>query len=163
MLHGNILDVYPDYEKNVMVTWLLQNGKATRIEEPYESSFYVHTPSQDISEVAKALELLPQVKRLQLTPAKLTLGSPKHTMVLEVVPKTLNSRHMLANLIDSWGGFHRHQLFNVDIRLPTRYLQERGVFCHAQVTWDGKRFILDDDQWALDYEIPSLKDRKSVV
>jgi DNA polymerase elongation subunit (family B) len=157
MLRGNILDAYPDYEKNTMVTWLLQNGNATRIVEPYEPCFYVYTPSQDISKVANALELLPQVKRLQLIPAKLTLGSPKHTIVLEVVPKTLNSLHMLANLIDSWGGFHRYQLFNVDIRLPTRYLLERGVFCHAQVTWDGRQFILDDDQWALDYEVPSLR------
>jgi len=157
MLRGIILDVYPDYEKNTMVTWLLQDEKTIKIQEPYVPSFYVHTPSQDISEVAKALELLPQVKRLQLTPAKLTLGSSRHTMVLEVVPKTLNSLYTLANLIDSWGGFHRYQLFNVDIRLPTRYLQERGVFCHAQVAWDEKRFILDDDQWALDYEVPSLK------
>jgi DNA polymerase elongation subunit (family B) len=157
MLSGNILDVYPDYEKNVMVTWLLQNGKATRVEEPYEPCFYVHTPSKDISEVAKALEVMPQVKRLQLTPAKLILGSSKHTMVLEVVPKTLNSLHALASLVDSWGGFHKYQLFNVDVRLPTRYLQERGVFCHAQVTWDEKRFILEDEQWALDYEVPSLK------
>jgi DNA polymerase elongation subunit (family B) len=157
MLSGTILDVYPDYEKNVMVTWLLQNGKATRIQEPYEPCFYVHTPSQDISQVAKALEPLPQVKRLQLTPAKLTLGSPKHTMVLEVVPKTLNALHTLASLVDGWGGFHKYQLFNVDVRLPTRYLLERGVFCHAQVTWDGKRFILNDEQWALDYEVPSLK------
>jgi DNA polymerase elongation subunit (family B) len=157
MLRGIILDVYPDYEKNTMVTWLLQNGKATRVEEPYRACFYVHTPSQDISEIIKTLELLHQVKKLQLTPAKLTLGSPKHTMVLEVVPKTLNSLHTLANLIDSWGGFHRYQLFNVDIRLPTRYLEERGIFCHAQVTWDGRRFILNDDQWALDYEVPSLR------
>lgn len=58
MLSGNILDVYPDYEKNVMVTWLLQNGKVTRVEEPYEPCFYVHTPSKDISEVAKALEIV---------------------------------------------------------------------------------------------------------
>jgi DNA polymerase elongation subunit (family B) len=157
MLRGIILDVYPDYEKNTMVIWLLQGEKTIKIQEPYEPSFYVHTPSQDISEVAKALELLPQVKQLQLTPAKLTLGSPKHTMVLEVIPKTLNSFHTLVNLIDSWGGFHRYQLFNVDIRFPSRYLQERDVFCHAQVTWDGKRFILDDDQWALDYKVPSLK------
>jgi DNA polymerase elongation subunit (family B) len=156
MLNGNILDVYPDYEKNTMVTWLLQNGKATRIEDSYEPPFFVHTPSKDISEIANALELLPQVSRLQITAAKLTLGSSKHTMVVEVVPKTLNSLHTLASLVDSWGGFHRYQLFNVDIRLPTRYLQERGVFCHAQVTWDGKRFSLADAQWALDYEIPPL-------
>jgi DNA polymerase elongation subunit (family B) len=156
MLNGTILDVYPDYEKNVMVTWLLQDGKATRVEEPYDPCFYVYTPSSDLSQVAKALEQIPQVKRLQLTPAKLTLGSSQHTMVLEVVPKNLTALHPLADLIDSWGGFHRHQLFNVDLRLPTRYLQERDVFCHAQVTWDGKRFTCKDDQWAIDYEIPSF-------
>jgi DNA polymerase elongation subunit (family B) len=157
MSSGTILDVYPDYEKNTMVTWLLQNGTATRIEEAYEPSFSVHTPSKDISEITAALEAQPQVKRLQLSPAKLMLGSPRYTMVVEVVPKTLTSLHSLASLIDSWGDFHRYQLFNVDIRLPTRYLLERGVFCHAQVTWDGRRFRLRDAQWALDYELPALK------
>lgn len=157
MRSGTILDVYPDLEKNTMVTWLLlQKGTATRVEEPYEPCFYVHTPSHDLSEVTKALEQLPQVKRLQVTSAKLTLGSSKYTMVLEVVPKTLDSLHTLANLVDSWGGFQKYQLFNVDLRLPSRYLQERGVFCHAQVTWDGKRFILTDRQWTLDYEAPPL-------
>jgi DNA polymerase elongation subunit (family B) len=156
MLSGNILDVYPDYENNVMVTWLLQNGNAIRIEEPYEPSFYVHTPSQDISELAAALELLPQVKRLQLTPAKLVLGSPKHSMVVEVIPKTLNGLHSLATLVDSWGGFHNYHLFNVDIRFPTRYLQEHDVFCHGWVTWDGNRFTCEDEQWALDYDIPAV-------
>jgi DNA polymerase elongation subunit (family B) len=157
MLSGNILDVYPDYENNVMVTWLLQNGKATRIEDAYEPSFYVHTPSKDISEIANTLEVLSQVKRLQLTPAKLVLGSPKHTMVLEVVPKTLNSLHSLATLVDSWGGFQKYHLFDVDVRFPTRYLQEHGVFCHGWVTWDGKQFNLEDEQWALDYEIPAVQ------
>jgi len=154
MLSGTILDVYPDDEHNVMVTWLLQNGKAIRVEEPYDPCFYVHAPASDISQATKALEHNPQVKHLQLTPAKLTLGSPQHTMVLEVMPNSLSALRPLADLIDTWGGFHRYQLFNVDLRLPTRYLQERGVFCHAQVTWDGKHFTCMDDQWALDYEVP---------
>ncbi len=157
MLNGTILDVYPDPETSTMVTWLLDEGKATRVEEPYEPCFYVHSPAQDISRLAKTLEPLPQVKRLQLTAAKLTLGSSKHTIVLEVTPKTLHDLHALANLVDSWGGFQKYQLFNVDLRLPSRYLQERGVFCHAQVAWDGKRFILDDTPWALDYTVPSFK------
>jgi DNA polymerase elongation subunit (family B) len=157
MLSGNILDVYPDYENNTMVTWLLQNGKATRVETPYEPSFSVHTPSADISATANALEALPQVKRLQLTPAKLTLGSSRHTMVLEVTPKTLASLHSLATLVDSWGGFQRYHLFNVDVRFPTRYLHDQGVFCHGWVTWDGKRFGRKDEQWALDYDIPAVR------
>jgi DNA polymerase elongation subunit (family B) len=140
-----------------MVTWLLQHGTATRVEASYDPCFYVHAPSQDLSQITKTLEQLPQVKRLQLTPAKLTLGSPQHTMVLEVVPNHLNALHPLADLIDSWGGFHRYHLFNVDLRLPTRYLQEQDVFCHAQVSWDGNHFISRDTQWALDYEAPAFK------
>ncbi len=157
MLSGNILDVYPRYESNTMVTWLLQDGKAVRVEAPYEPSFYVHTPSKDVSKVANALEVLPQVKRLQLTPAKLMLGSPNHTMVLEVVPKSLTNLHSLATLIDSWGGFQKYHLFNVDVRFPTRFLQDHGVFCHGWVTWDGKRFSCRDEQWALDYDIPAVR------
>ncbi len=156
MLSGTILDVYPDYENNVMVTWLLQNGTATRVEEPYDPCFYIQAPSSDLSQMTKALEQLPSVKRLQLTPAKLSLGSPQLTMVLEVVPQNLNALHSLADLVDSWGSFYRYQLFNVDLRIPTRYLHERGVFCHAQVTWDGKHFTCNDDQWALDYDVPSF-------
>ncbi|MBN1281220.1 MAG: hypothetical protein JXA00_06190 [Candidatus Thermoplasmatota archaeon] len=157
MLSGRILDVYPDYTNNVMVTWLLRNGKATRVAAPYEPSFCVHAPSTDISALAAALEGLPQVKQLQFTPAKFTLGSPKHTMVLDIVPATLNGFHALATMVDSWGGFQKYQLFNVDLRFPTRYLHERGVFCHAQVTWDGHRFLLEDEQWGLDYDIPTFK------
>jgi len=157
MLSGNILDVYPDYENNIMVTWLLHNGKTTRVETPYAPSFSVHTPSTDISATANALEALPQVKRLQLTPAKLTLGSSRHTMVVEVTPKTLAGFHSLATLVDSWGGFQRYHLFNVDIRFPTRYLSDQGVFCHGWVSWDGKRFGLEDEQWALDYDIPAVR------
>lgn len=157
MWSGSILDVYPDYERSVMVTWLVNHGKTTRVEEPYDPGFFVHAPSKSIAELAKALEEMPQVKRLQFTAAKLSLGSPKHTLVLEVTPKTLRALHPLATLVDFWGGFHEYELYNVDLRLPTRYLLERGVFCHAWVTWDGKRFQLEDEQWALDYETPELR------
>jgi len=157
MLSGNILDVYPDYKRNVMVIWLIHDGRATRIEDVYEPSFYVHTQRGSLYDLSAILKDLPQIKQLNFTPCKTVLGSDKYRMVLEVIPKNLVSLNKLATMIDSWGGFHDYQLFNVDIRLSTRYLQRKGVFCNAFVRWDGKHFTLDDEQWGIDYEIPSFK------
>jgi len=157
MLSGNILDVYPDYKRNVMVIWLIHDGRATRIEDVYEPSFYVYTQHDPLYNLSVILQDLPQVKQLNFTPCKTVLGSDKNKMVLEVIPKNLGSLNKLATMIDSWGGFHNYQLFNVDIRLPTRYLQSKGVFCNAHVRWDGKHFVLDDEQWSIGYEIPSFK------
>ena len=39
MSSGNILDVYPDHKKNVMVTWLVDGNRAKRVEEKYAGHF----------------------------------------------------------------------------------------------------------------------------
>lgn len=157
MLSGNILDVYPDDHKNVMVTWLVDNGKSIRIEDSYTPSFYVYSKTQDLYNLASLLRDLPQVDNLNFTREKIVLGSDKKKFVLEVVPKKIGAMRKLAETIDSWGGFYKYQLFNVDLRLPTRYLQDKGVFFNARAKWDGKNFILDDKQWAIDYNIPGYK------
>ena len=157
MLSGNILDVYPDSHKNVMVTWLVDNGKSIRIEDNYAPSFYVYSKTSDLYALASLLRDLPQVDNLNFTREKITLGSDKKKFVLEVVPKSLGAMSKLSETIDSWGGFYKYHLFNVDLRLPSRYLQDRGVFFNARVKWDGKQFILDDKQWAIDYNIPVYK------
>lgn len=157
MLKGYILDVYPDYKRNMMVTWLINKGKATKVEESYEPVFYVYSSLGDLCKLAKFLNDLPQVKTVDFTCSKTALGSDKLDLVLKVVPKKLDSLSKLAAMVDSWGGFHDYQLFNVDIRLPTRYLNERGVFFNAWTGWNDKRFILEDKQWAIDYEFPSYR------
>lgn len=104
-----------------MVIWLINNGKAIRIEDKYEPGFYVYAQHHRLHSLSVVLQDLPQVKQLNFTSCKTVLGSDKHKMVLEIVPKNLGSLNKLATMIDSWGGFHDYQLFNVDIRLPTRY------------------------------------------
>lgn len=157
MLSGNILDAYSDDHKNVMVTWLVDNGKSVRVEDSYTPSFYVYSKTQDLYALASMLRDLPQVEALNFTSEKIILGSDKKKFVLEVVPKKIGAMSKLSEMIDSWGGFHKYQLFNVDIRIPSRYLQERGIFFNAWVKWDGKNFMLEDKQWAIDYNIPSYK------
>ena len=52
MLNGNILDVYPDHKKDVMVTWLIDGDGAKKVEKKYEPSFYVYTNSADLYRLA---------------------------------------------------------------------------------------------------------------
>lgn len=157
MLNGSILDVYPDTKKNVMVTWLVDNGKTARIEDKYNPSFFVYAKRLDLYNLAGLLRDLPQVETVNFNSKKTVLGSNKKRFVLEIFPKNIGLISKLSNIIDSWGGFYRYQLFNVDIRLPSRYLQDKGVFCNAQVRWDGKNFINNEKQWAIDYTISSYK------
>jgi DNA polymerase elongation subunit (family B) len=157
MLSGNILDVYSDNKKNVMVTWVSDNGKAVKIEEKYTPSFYVYSSKDELLNIASLLRDLPQVEALNFTYKKIILGSDKRKSVLEITPKKLEALKTLSELVDYWGGYYRYQLYDVDIRLSSRYLQDKGVFCNARVKWDGKNFLLDDEQWAIDYKNPSYK------
>jgi len=157
MLSGSIIDVYPDNHNNLMVTWLVDTGKAVRIEDVYKPSFFVYSKAEDLYNLASMLRDLPDIENLNFTREKIVIGSDKKKLVLEVLPKKISLISRLAGMIDSWGGFYRYQLFNVDLRLPSRYLQEKGVFFNARVKWDGKNFFLDDDQWAIDYTLPGYK------
>jgi DNA polymerase elongation subunit (family B) len=157
MIKGNILDVYPDYQKNLMVVWLINKGKATRIEDFYEPSFYIHAHSKRLYDLALILNDLPQVKKLNFKKEKTVLGSKNEELVLEVTTRNLSFLSKLADMIDSWGNYHDYEFFNVDVRMPTRYLNDKGVFCNALVSWDGKKFSCEDSQWAIDYELPHFK------
>ncbi len=157
MSKGSIIDVYPDKKKNAMITWLVDNGKSVKIEDKYTPSFYVYAQREDLYTLVGLLRDLPQVENLNFTSKKTALGSNKKRFVLEVFPKNIGLISKLSEIVDSWGGYYRYQLFNVDIRLPTRYLQDKEVFCNALVKWDGKNFIHEDSQWAIDYIMPSYK------
>ena len=157
MSSGNILDVYPDHKKNVMVTWLVDGNRAKRVEEKYEPSFYVYADSAELYRLASILQDLPQVKLINLTREKITLGKENKKLVLEITPKRSIDLRRLADMIDSWGNYHRYQLFNVDLRLSSRYLESRHVFCNGFVIWDGKKFTCKEAQWSVDYNFPRFK------
>ena len=155
MLNGNILDTYPDNKKNVMVTWITNNGRPIKIEDRYKPSFFVYSKREELLNLASLLRDHPQIEKLNLTSEKIILGSDKKKFVLEITPKKLEHLRKLSETIDSWGGYHRYHLFNVDLRMSSRYLQDRGAFCNANVKWDGKNFTLDDKQWSIDYRMPN--------
>jgi len=163
MLGGNVFDVYLDKNKNKMITWLTNEGKSIRIEGDFQPSFYVYSKSKNLYDLANALNELPDVKNIEFTSNKTILDREKEKIFLEITPKKITGIDKLSKMIDYWGKFHQYQLFNVDIRLTSRYLQENEIFCNEYVKWDGKKFISTENQWAIDYNIPSFKVAKISV
>lgn len=157
MIDGFIFDVYPDYNKDVMVIWLCTSKGARKIEQSYQPSFFVRSDASERRKMTRMLQDLPQVDQVIHSMRKTQLGSDKEKPVLQIIPTKLEVFHQLAQMIDSWGKFHRYQLYNVDLRLPTRFLQEKNLFFNAFVSHDHQKFILNDDQWAIDYPHPPLK------
>lgn len=157
MVQGYIFDVYPDYQRDVMVTWLLTKNGAVSIKEVYHPSFYVYSSFSRLQNLSKHLRRLSQIHQVDFKKRKVMLGSDREKTVLEVTPSSLSFFHWLTKQIDSWGAYHIYQLYNVDIRLPIRYLLDRDVFFNAYVTWDGRRFIRHDDAWATEYSSPEFK------
>ena len=157
MLEGNILDVYPDNKKNVMVTWLTSNGRAVRIEEKYIPTFYVYASIDSLYNLASCLREIKDIETLNFTSKKIVLGESKKRFVLEIIPKKIGAISKISKTIDSWGGFYRYQLFDVDTRIQSRYLQDKNVFCNAWVRWDGKNFKCSESQWDIRYKQPSYK------
>ncbi len=155
MLTGNILDCCPDYKENVMVTWITDNGKPHKIKSFYKPSFFVYANRDELLTLVSILRDKTEVENLDFCFKKINLGFDKKKLVLKVTPKKLCFFRKLAEKIDYWGGFCRYQLFDVDLRMSSRFLQDMGVFCNGFVRWDGKKFLLDDKkQWAVDYNKP---------
>jgi DNA polymerase elongation subunit (family B) len=156
MIRGFIFDVYPDYRKDVMVTWLLTKQGAVSIEEPYHPDFFVSASKSNLQDLVTYLQQLPDINHIQFKQKKTKLASDQTHHVLQITPSSLSHFHPLAKQIDRWGKYHIYQLYNVDLRIPTRYLHHHGLFFNAFVSVDNKRFSLHDDQWAIDYEVPSF-------
>ena len=87
----------------------------------------------------------------------LYINEDKEKLVLEVIPRDIYYFRQIANEVDKMGNYHDYLLFNVDIGIPTRYLIGREIFCNALVSWDGRKFLLEDEKWSIDYVFPTFK------
>jgi DNA polymerase elongation subunit (family B) len=164
-LRGYLLDVYPNYEFNYMTSWLklADNGTpgscrvgAEQFSVPFEPRFYVHGTKQRLRELRRKLADYPEIR--DMTPARwrIDIADPRVYDVLEVTMREYKELKPCAAMIDREGKYAEFQLFNVDLRLSQKYMFRKGVFPLAQVTLGRTLELLDDDQFSMDYTVPSL-------
>jgi len=156
MMQGFVFDCYPDYQKNVMVIWLKIKQGIKKIETPYHPSFHIAGSKQDITQLYNTLSKKDTIKQVTYTKQKTELGSTHPHTVLTVTPFRLSDLQPLAQNILQQGNYQMYTLYNVDLRLSTMYLQDQHIFFNGLVTWNGKGFQCNDEQWSVDYQTPSF-------
>lgn len=156
MIQGFVFDCYPDYQKNVMVTWLKTRQGLKKIENKYLPSFYVAGAKIDLDHLQKRLHQHDGVEQGVYTKQKTELGRSRKHRVLRITPERFTDVQPLAELIQGWGKYQKYMLYNIDLRLSSRYLQDQNIFFNALITWTGKTFNCLDEQWSVDYQIPSF-------
>jgi len=157
-MKGWLIDVYPDYQNNFMVLWIKsKRGIRKIVDNRFRPKFYVHHPSlEELHALAKDLEILDSVAKMEIVEKKIDIRSSTPEKVLEVMPKNYSDLRNCAHIIDSRGGYYDYKLFNVDLRLSQRYLAERGLFPMAMVDISN-RLKVEDGQFRLRYAMPNLK------
>jgi hypothetical protein len=154
---GYLLDVYPDYENNMITSWIKTGKGSTRVSEKYYPRFYVYSDYRRLKELTESLKFLSSIENLEFKYQRADLVDPKLYKVLEITMNDYRELQDIANMIDKKGKYSEFQLFNVDLRLSQKYMFDSTVFPLAYVSYDQvKGYKLLDDQISKCYRIPEF-------
>ncbi len=161
---GYVLDAYPNEQTNRMQLWLKGESGADRIYAlPYRPTLYVGGDQGELQRLARLLTPLSSVSSVELQQRRVELHERPARPVLAVEPARLDGLLPLARMVERIGNHRTFRLFNVDLRLPHRFLEHLRLYPTAQVQWDGQRpntpqaLQVRGDRWALDYPMPPLR------
>src|SRR5947207_2737647 len=89
---------------------------------------------------------------LSPTPPPETLKGPE----ARLVPLRGESR-IHGWIIDAYGGYVDHRLYNVDLRFSQRYAMDHGLFPMGLVRYGNGIWTPEEEHFALEYPLPPLK------
>lgn len=157
-VEGWIFDAYPErgLSHGLRVWIITPDGRHRDFLDPWQPVFHV---SGSKSEIDRVLALL-QSQRYPTSCAwveHIELFSGKPLRVLEIRVPPLARDKLVVRLKDM-----KIALYDADIHLVQTYHYDRGHFPLARCSFilDGPKLVsweLQDDPWALDYELPPLK------
>ncbi len=154
-MKGWILDCYPDHRHDCMVIWLkTEHGIERLVDRHFMPSFYVRSASEEgLRKVAADLRMI-DVPDTSIEMHS-TLMHPEPMPFLRVTTGDYSTLGQTARLVDAWGRYREHELYNVDLRLDQRYFLEHDVFPMGLLEI-GTKYRMLDSQDRVVYPVPEL-------
>jgi DNA polymerase elongation subunit (family B) len=137
-----VLDVRYNPENSQITKWIKDGTDCKPVREVYYPKMYISGKPELLSLIAS----LPGVKDACIEEKRTWLGSEPEKVISAAIE--LNSIYEIASMLEAKGC----NLFNIDLDPVRQYLLEYSLFPAAKLKGD----VLDDSQYALDYEVPDL-------
>ncbi len=137
-----LLDVRYDPKNSRITKWIKDGPDCRPVREVYYPRIYI----SDKPELLSLIASLPDVKDVSFEEKRTWLGNEPEKVISAAIEP--NSVYGIASMLEAKGC----SLFNIDLDPVRQYMLEYGLFPVAKLKGD----ILDDSQYALDYEVPDL-------
>ena len=137
-----LLDVRYNPENSTITRWIKDGTNCKPVREVFYPKIYISCKPELLSLVAS----LPGVKHTHFEHKCTWPGKVPEKVISASVES--NSVYEIASMLEAKGC----SLYNIDLDPVRQYLLQRGMFPMARLRGD----VLDDSQYALDYEIPGL-------
>jgi DNA polymerase elongation subunit (family B) len=137
-----LLDIRYDPKSCTITKWIKDGTDCKPVHEVYYPKIYISGKPELLPLIAS----LPGVKDTCFEEKRTWLGSEPEKVISATIEP--NSVYEIASMLEAKGC----NLYNIDLDPIRQYLLEHGLFPVAKLKGD----LLDDCQYALDYEIPDL-------
>ncbi len=147
-----------------MDIWVLQeNGRRTRLSVPFHPTISVGGPKERLRWLGDVLSSHEGVRRVEMVERVLDVQhrSPSPSLRIDISRYSMMGR--IAEMIEGWGRWKEFELYDVDIRLPTRYFMENGIYPLAHVEVTSSFRVLDEPDWVTSHLPPLSCSRMDII
>ncbi|MGA1873764.1 MAG: DNA polymerase domain-containing protein [Thermoplasmatota archaeon] len=147
-MKGWILDAYPDHERDLMDLWVIEESrKRSMIAHRYTPTILASGSPDDLKGLEKYLEGVEGVRSFEKGESLLDIQDrhPKHHLKIDI--SAYSRLTEIAKGIEAFGSYKRYTLYDVDLRLPSRYMYLHGIFPLAHVDMRRGYGLLRNHEW----------------
>jgi len=148
-MKGWILDAYPDHERDLMDLWVMEeSGKRSMIAHRYTPSITVSGAPEDLGDLGRYLRDVEGIRSIEKGEGPLDIQDRHSRNYLKIRISSYSRMTDIAKGIEAYGDYRRFTLYDVDLRLPTRYMYRHGIFPLAHVDMRGGYSAMKNHDWA---------------
>ena len=145
-MKGWVLDVRPDHERDLMDVWIMDSSPdRTMMAHRFRPVMKAAGSREDLRKLRRYLSDMEGVHGTELRTGFLDVQDRRERDHLDITISRYSLMTEIARSIEAFGSYRDYSLFDVDLRLPTRYMHMHGIFPLARIQLASSFRVLDDD------------------